>query len=319
MRASFELPTNPLGRYVNLDAVLRETGSSAHLEKLHIGRVPVPAFLGNWLVRLGIAHLQSGADYSASADLVKQVRARDGMLQVVFEWSDAAAGELKSALVGAEEQARWQAYQARLVELTAGAGSAPPVSLDQLLVPMLQFAAQRAASASATAENRAVLIVLAFYVNGKGLVALAPQARDWPQPKQRVVTLAGRTDSPRHFMISAALAATAGSPLSDAVGLYKELDDARAGSGFSFNDIAADRAGTRFGVVAAGSAAGADKLRRAMARGLREPDLLPAIKDLPEALTQAEFTRRYGGTGQPAYQKMIAEIERRIAALPLYR
>jgi len=37
-----------------------------------------------------------------------------------------------------------------------------------------------------------------------------------------------------------------GTPLADAVGLWKELADARrGGSGFSFNDIAADRAGTR--------------------------------------------------------------------------
>jgi hypothetical protein len=33
----------------------------------------------------------------------------------------------------------------------------------------------------------------------------------------------------------------------------------------------------------------------------------------------AEFKRRFGGVDAPEYKKMMAEIERRIAALPFYR
>lgn len=319
VRATFELPANPLGRYVNLDAAFTETRNLPQVEQMRIGRVPVPAFLCNWLVRFGLRRMQASEHYSAAADVVKQVSASDGMLKVSFEWNDALGAQLKAALVPADEQARWQAYQALLVELTSRSGRASDVPLEELLVPMLQLAAQRTVSSRATAENRAVLIVLAFYVNGKGLAALVPAAREWPVPVPRVVTLAGRTDFPQHFTISAALAATAGSPLSDAVGLYKELDDARGGSGFSFIDIAADRAGTRFGVVAAASDIGAARLHREIARGLHASDLLPEVQDLPEFLSEPEFRRRYGGIGQPAYQKMIADIEQRIAALPLYR
>lgn len=46
------------------------------------------------------------------------------------------------------------------------------------------------------------------------------------------------------------LAAYAGTPLADVVGLFKEMEDSRGGSGLSFNDIAADRAGTRMGELA---------------------------------------------------------------------
>jgi hypothetical protein len=49
--------------------------------------------------------------------------------------------------------------------------------------------------------------------------------------------LRGRLDFPQHLLISAALAAEGGGPLADAIGLYKEVADARHGSGFSFNDI----------------------------------------------------------------------------------
>lgn len=319
LHATFELPVNPLGRYVNLDAAFVEGNKLPVLGHLRIGKLPVPAFLCNWLLRSGLARLEGSTDYGAAADVIKKVSATAGQLQVAFEWSDAAARQIKSALVPPEDQARWRAYQARLVEVVAASAPGHGLTLDRLLQPMLQLAQQRAASSSAADEYRAMLVVLAFYVNGKGLAALVPSARTWPVPARRTVTLAGRTDFPQHFTISATLAATAGSPMSDAVGLYKEVDDSRRGSGFSFNDIAADRAGTRFGELTTTRDAGIQRLQQVFARGLQESDLLPDVRDLPEFMAEAEFKRRFGGIGQAPYLKMVAEIERRIAALPLYR
>ena len=146
-----------------------------------------------------------------------------------------------------------------------------------------------------------------------------PPRRDWPRPPPRKILIAGREDFPQHFTISAAIAANAGAPLSDAIGLYKEVDDSRGGSGFSFNDIAADRAGTRFGELAAGSRGSATKLQRQVSTGVRDTDILPPVADLPEFLSEAEFKRRYGGISGSAYKSMMADIERRVAALPLYR
>ena len=81
------------------------------------------------------------------------------------------------------------------------------------------------------------------------------------------LTLNGRHDSAQHFVISAALAAWAGEPVAEAIGLYKELDDARRGSGFSFADLAADRAGTRFGELVAKASARLDEaLQRILGR-----------------------------------------------------
>jgi hypothetical protein len=131
--------------------------------------------------------------------------------------------------------------------------------------------------------------------------------------------LAGRDDFPQHFIVSAAIAAYAGAPLSDAIGQYKEIDDSRGGSGFSFNDIAADRAGTRFGELAVGTRASAMKLQRQVSAGVRDADILPKVSDLPEFMSESEFKRRYGGIGGAAYTSMMADIERRVAALSLYR
>ena len=94
--------------------------------------------------------------------------------------------------------------------------------------------------------------------------------------------------------------------------------DSRGGSGFSFNDIAADRAGVRFGESAARSAT-ANKLQTKVGAGIIESDLMPATADLPEYMSEAEFKRRFGGVDGGEYKKMMNEIEQRVAALPLYR
>ena len=319
VHASLALPSSPLGRYINVQASLRETATLPRFEELRLGRVPVPAFLANGLLDFAIARMQASTRYDAAADVIKQVRSRNGFLSVNFEWSDAVPAQLKAALVGTQEQERWRSYQQRLVQLTGESGALRILRMEQLLGPLMQLAVERSAQGDPVAESRAALIVLAFYVNGKGLAALVPAARDWPMAQRHLVTLQGRADFPQHFTISAALAATAGSPLSDVVGLYKELEDARGGSGFSFNDLAADRAGTRFGELAVAGRAGLGRIERVLASGLREADLMPDVRDLPEFLSEAEFRRRFGGVGAPRYQAMLATIEQRIAALPLYR
>jgi uncharacterized protein YfiM (DUF2279 family) len=139
-----------------------------------------------------------------------------------------------------------------------------------------------------------------------------------PRPVPHQVLLSQRDDFAKHFIVSAALAASDGSPLADAVGLNKEIADSRGGSGFSFNDIAADRAGVCFGESAAKSAT-ANKLQAKVAAGIIESDLMPAAADLPEYLPETEFKRRFGGIDGVEYKKMMAKIEQRVAALPFYR
>ncbi len=132
-----------------------------------------------------------------------------------------------------------------------------------------------------------------------------------------MATLAGRSDLAKHFLVSALIAAEAGSPLAQAIGVYKEIEDSRHGSGFSFSDIGADRAGTRFGEIASVSPRRARELAESLASGASEADFMPVVSDLPEFLSEDEFRRRYDEVGSPAYEKMITMIDRRIAALSL--
>ena len=122
-------------------------------------------------------------------------------------------------------------------------------------------------------------------------------------------------DLAQHFAISAALAAWAGEPLANTIGLDKEVDDARGGSGFSFADLAADRAGTRFGELAVRQPA---RLAAALAGGLGSEAIMPATDGLPEPMQADAFRRRFGHVGSAAYQQVVDDIEQRIAALALF-
>jgi hypothetical protein len=312
-------PANPFGHYVNAEAVLHETSGLPRFDRLSIGRLPVPAPIADRLLAHALERLSAASGGIKPADLVDSVRIDGGQMQIVYRWREDVPERLRAALLPPADQDRLQAHQQRLVQLTADARLPRQISLRMLLEPMLQFAASRSAASDPVAENRAALLVLAFYVNGRGLTAVVPQARAWPQPAPRKITLNGRHDLAQHFSVSAALAASAGSPLADAVGFYKEVEDARAGSGFSFADLAADRAGSVFGARATRSAEGARQLQQRLRDAVVESDFMPPIDGLPESMNDDEFKRRFGAVGQPAYRHMEAEVERRIAALALYR
>jgi hypothetical protein len=216
-----------------------------------------------------------------------------------------------------ENAARLRAYHERIVassrQLSASA------SVADLLTPVMALAAERSASSTAVDENRAALIAMTLYVNGWNPAMLVPDARDWPRASERSLRLAGRHDLARHFIVSAVIAAASGTPIAAAAGVYKELSDARDGSGFSFSDIAADRAGERFGALATRSEESAREIQRRVSAGVRDTDVMPAISGLVDNMTNAEFQRRFGGVGAPAYNDVIEDITRRVLALGLYK
>jgi uncharacterized protein YfiM (DUF2279 family) len=133
------------------------------------------------------------------------------------------------------------------------------------------------------------------------------------------VKLHGRWDLSQHYLASAALSAVGGSELSRTAGVLKELKDSRGGSGFSFVDLVADHAGALLGQKAVESNRSARLLQAQIAGGLSDAQILPAFKDFPEGMSEAQFKRAFHDTHSPRYKKMLQAIDRRIATLKLYR
>ena len=314
--ASLRVPL-PVRAYVNVHAEVREGPSLPLLESLRVGQLTVPGWAAQWLIPRLLQFAAPEADLQAIAGVIQKVSLSESRLALTYTWQADLPGKVRAVLVSAEDRERLRAYHERLLA-TSSSVPEPRPSLMHFLAPLFGLAGERSAGGDAVAENRAAILTLALYINGRDIRAVLPEAEGWPKPRQHAVLLNGRPDLAKHFIVSAALAAKAGGPLSDAVGLYKELADAREGSGFSFSDLAADRAGTRFGEHAAGSDT-ARGLQKRLRAGVSEPDIAPITHDLPEFMPEREFNRRFGGIDGPAYNRMIAKIESRITALPLYR
>lgn len=218
-------------------------------------------------------------------------------------------------------------YYKLALELSAPAtdGSRPATqSLALYLQVLFREAAarsQEAAPAQAVAENQAVLLALAQLLGGHNLQLLVNEVKLNPHGRAPRVVLARRPDLQQHFVYSAAIHLLGNQQISSVVGETKELmDSLRGGSGFSFVDLLADRAGIRFARIATGSAQSAHALQQFFVAADRtEQEVFPSKARLPEGLPQELFEQQYKSIDSAVYQQMIAEIDRRLNALPLYQ
>ena len=317
LQGSIRLPDNPFGPWLNVSVQARQTRGLPQLESVVAGRLPVPVAVVEWALDRLAERYGLGSYRTVAAVAVQEVRLAPRRVEVVYAWGVDAPSRVLAAMLPAQEHERLRLYASRLAQVTSRLPPRVPVSLSQLLPPMFELARARTAEGhDAALENRAALLVLGMVANGVSLGTLLPDRRAEFEARPIRLTLAGRRDFPQHLLMSAALAADSGGPLADLVGLYKEMADARSGSGFSFNDVAANRAGTRLGELAVGAPL---KLQQRLASGLLEEDFMPDVSDLPEFMNEGEFRRRFGAPGSPEYQRMMKDIEGRLGATPLFR
>jgi hypothetical protein len=212
-----------------------------------------------------------------------------------------------------------RATKARLQRLVAVSAELPPG--DSRFGALLQMAFAPVPGEAGGAEiqdNRAAILALGIAIGDERLARFVGLDRDPELMRQATAlrqgtTLRGRADWARHYALSAALAVLEHPLVSDAGGVMKEqLDALTGGSGFSFGDLAADRAGVRFAVAATRSEAAAKAMQDRLQRGFVVDDFFPPVADLPENLTVEQFRRGYGAVGSPRYRKQAGEIESRL-------
>ena len=220
---------------------------------------------------------------------------------------------------GSEEDVR-EYYVA--LDAAASDGRIP---INGSFAPYLQFAFQaaldRAVSGDQARALRSAFLALAIYCGEPKLQSLVGKVIPDPSKRShcRRVTLAGRTDLRQHFIVSAVLKLASDSGLAFAIGEFKELLDAnRGGSGFSFDDIAADRAGIRFAEVVFSAEPVQADISQRLRELSRESAIFPSISGLPAGLTRVGFKRQFGDADSAAYRKMLASIDARINQLAFY-
>lgn len=193
--------------------------------------------------------------------------------------------------------------------------------------PLFAHQMRRAmALSSATRQSDgAALVALAMMAVNKDVGQLAGDA-DTKTAKCKApsgqLTLQGRMDSPKHWSLSAALEVTTGRNFTVAMGEWKELSDSLAknpflakgdSSGFSFVDLATDRAGF-FWAKALTDPATIDQAREKMAQATDEMLLPKPAVELNDGMPNAQFVAAYGGTDDPRFKAKVASIDAMLKA-----
>ncbi len=325
---SYLLPNNPFGAYLNVSTVLAPESNRLTVQKLKIGALQIPGWLVSFVLGSANKLLKRYEQYKNAMELVdsiKEIQVADNSVSVVYQWSPDVIEKLRTQgqdfLIPADEKQRLLIYSERLSTISKSLNGRT-VSMSLFLRELFQFAQQRTkAGSKAEAENRALLQNLAAFSVGRNINRFIDTANSKPLPGYGRVklTLLGRDDLAKHFLVSAAITVSGGSGLANLAGIYKELNDSQSGSGFSFADLAADRAGVRFAEIASGSSEHAKLLQQRMSDNFKETDFMPRIDNLPEGIHEIEFKLKYKDLDSKTYKMVEGEIERRIAACRVYQ
>ncbi|WP_442485827.1 matrixin family metalloprotease [Aeoliella sp. SH292] len=199
---------------------------------------------------------------------------------------------------------------------------------DALFEELVRLAAREAAKAPAELQAKVFLLAIGIAVGDpeqlNRLPAIAPVLNRIETPAERSVrttyigqpTARGRYDLARHFSVAAMLVGLQGQDSAETLSVAKELlDSSGGGTGFSFADLAADKAGIR---LAKDLLAGKLKLDT-VAENFSVDRYLPDIRELPEGMTTMQFINQYGGKDDPRFVRMMEEIELGINELPAYK
>lgn len=324
-RLSARLPANPFGDYLNLAAQVDESNAGLNIDSVSVGPL---TFSGRWVLPLAARLVDLVLpDRQASTLLASVHRVRidgDTALLTVFPPPDVKAQlkqvvrTLQAARFPPGEEERTAYYYGLLVGM-GGTPDGSPRSLGDYVVPLLAAAAQRSGYTDAVTENRAAIWALVIYFSNGAFETLIGKLVSSQRPLVQApygVVLADRQDLMAHFLYSAGITLATQQGIGVAAGEFKELlDSGNGGSGFSFADLAADRAGIAFVIAATASEESARKLQDRVVAARGEAGFFPEISGLAEGLSEEQFRQQYGSVESARYRRQVERIDRRIARL----
>ena len=298
------------------------------VDRCRLGTLNVPGWFLNTFSPIVVSLLSHDRRSRPFLDALREIAIEPDSVEVTYGRLKLPPGfreDLFGPAVGSEEVlASTRAQVAQLLAVVNQSPGAPP-SFGLCMETVFTLARDRSVERDPMMENQAALLALGILLGHHrveefvGPVLAGQDTGNNARLLSRVV-LRERSDWTKHFCVSAAIVVISNGTVSDAAGLLKEeLDADIGGSGFSFGDLLADRAGTTFATHATRDRTAARAMQNRLADGFREDDFFPPAADLPEGLHDAELRSRYGGVGGEGYRRVVEEIERRVAACLAYR
>jgi hypothetical protein len=306
----------PLGLWLNTQTTVAGGHAGFPAYRLKVGRISFPPTASRWIgdaVRWGFT--SSGAQNQSLDELVRRVSVEDDRViaEIALPRDVSDTGHVR--MVGANS------IDPKLVrDLYCQAAADQRQDPTDLLPVLVNRLFATAPSADAANYNRAAFVALSLLVVEEKADVLAPEAaalrKDCPSPSRPIV-LQGREDLAKHWVFSAALTSVLGGKVAANLGEWKELGDSLPnGSGFSFVDLAADRAGMQAALLSQDPKTSA-LAPRALSLA-REEDFLPkSLLTAPEGLSEASFSDRFGDLEAKRYNEAVARIDQVLAMKPI--
>ncbi len=317
-------------RYINFHATCQAEVTAGRprirLKQCRVGDLSIPQLVLHVVPFVLISAVLNDPELERIVAAINSVRVQRDGVEAVFR-----SGELRERLKASfharlgEKPEVVMRTRIHLRHLIQSAGKLPTSDNqgDDRFAAFFQNAFELARSRSRredpVLENRAAILALAILLGHWRVETLVGRVTDEDlrsaaQRHDGTVTIRGRHDWPRHFLVSAALAVLSHESLSDEAGLLKEeLDAGEGGSGFSFADLLADRAGTLIALAATRDEPSARRMQDRLAGGFRIDEIFPPAADLPRGISDRELEAEYGGVGGEKYNQVIREIQRRLS------
>jgi hypothetical protein len=189
----------------------------------------------------------------------------------------------------------------------------------ELIGHLFALAQQRSIENDPVDENYATLWALCLYLGAPEFARIVAMPVDYSLKAPLNMGLRGRLDLRLHFFFSVALRLSSERDISNNIGKLKEiLDSSQGGSGFSFRDLTADKAGVELAEFAIADETSARQVQAVLAGTNNEDLFIPALHDLPEGLSEKRFIAIFGDDNSDTFLALEGKIAKRIAALPVY-
>ena len=327
---SKKLSMSYFGSYLNISIFIPPSNNHLELSLLKIGQLELSGRLALYVVDNILTHytgtpLLSGIkSITTSAEQITinyslpagKLRLGQNIKKIISQFSTKHSPFGNALIV--------RHYYQKIIETANALPENYDVSLVLFIRPLFQLANQRSKEyGKPNEENRAALLAITMYFGLYRIEyfigqVLTPAMRE--HKRTHHITLAQRRDLAQHFIYSSTIEIFSNVQASDLIGELKELlDTSNKGSGFSFIDLMADRAGVRFSQLSTNHSQTANTVQRLVIGKFSEADLFPSIADLPEGLTQQQFDQDYQHLDSVPYLRLLSQINQHLETIPLYR